>query len=193
MTRIQVVGLGDTLKAMKVYSPNALKEYRTESRKAADVVVRVARAAIPTEPPMRNWRKVSPRKARSTPRPHIDPRTNPRGGSGWPIWNSSEIRAGIRIASIKKRGRGESWGSLLRVENRTASGAIFEVAGRRNRGGSLGGRQFIRNLNAFHSASRAIWRAYDENETTVTQAAQAAVDKAIAQFERDVASAKDRS
>lgn len=102
MTRIQVVGLGDTLKAMKVYSPNALKEYRTESRKAADIVVRFARAAIPTEPPMRNWRKVSPRKPRATPRPHIDPRTKPRGNKGWPIWNSAEIRGGIKIVSSKK-------------------------------------------------------------------------------------------
>lgn len=193
MTRIQVVGLGDTLKAMKVYSPNALKEYRTESRKAADIVVRFARAAIPTEPPMRNWRKVSPRKARATPRPHIDPRSNPRGGAGWPIWDSAAIKRGIRIASSKKRSRGESWGALLRVENRTASGAIFEVAGRRKLGGSLSGRQFIRNLNTFHTASRAIWLAYDQNEETVTLAAQAAIDKAIAQFERDVAAAQDRS
>lgn len=193
MTKIEVVGLGDTLKAMKVYSPNALKVYQKEARDAANIVVRVARQAIPAEPPMRNWRKVPPRRARSTPRPHSDPRTNPRGGAGWPIWNSAEIRAGIKQSIAKKRQRGESWGSLLRVENRSASGAIFEVAGRRSKGKSLSGRQFIRNLNAFHGASRAIWRAYDENETVVTQAAQAAIDKAIAQFDRDVAASNDRS
>jgi hypothetical protein len=193
MTRIQVVGLGDTLKAMKVYSPNALKEYRTESRKAADVVVKVARQALPTEPPMRGWRKVSPKRARATPTNHSDRRRNPRGGAGWPIWDSAASRSGIRISLAKKRQRGESWGSLLRVENRTASGAIFEVAGRRSQGKNTQGIQFIKNLNALQIASRAIWLAYDQNEATVTQAAQAAIDKAIAQFERDVAAAQDRS
>jgi hypothetical protein len=194
MTSIQVVGLGDTLKAMKVYSPNALKEYRTESRKAADVVVKVARQAIPTEPPMRGWRKISPRKARATPRPHLDPRANPRGGAGWPIWDAAAMHSGIRIASTKQRSRGESWGALLRVENRSASGAIFEVAGRKPPfGKSKSGKQFVKNLDAAQKASRAIWLAYDQNESLVTKAAQAAVDKAIAQFERDVASAKDRS
>jgi hypothetical protein len=193
MTKIEIVGLGDTLKAMRVYSPNALKEYQKEVRDAANIVVRVARQAIPAEPPMRNWRKISPRKARSTPRPHTDPRVNPRGGTGWPIWNSAEIRAGIKVSTAKKRQRGESWGSLLRVENRTASGAIFEVAGRRSKGKSAGGRQFIRNLNAFHSASRAIWRAYDENEKTVINAAEEAINKAILAFQRDVAASNDRS
>jgi hypothetical protein len=193
MTKIEIVGLGDTLKAMKVYSPNALKQYNKEVLDAANIVVRVARQAIPAEPPMRNWRKISPRRARSTPRPHSDPRANPRGGAGWPIWNSAEIRSGIKPSRAKKRERGESWGVLLRVENRSASGAIFEVAGRRSRGKSAGGRQFIRNLNAFHSASRAIWRAYDENQTVVTGAAQAAINKAITQFQRDVAASSDRS
>jgi hypothetical protein len=178
---------------MKVYSPNALKQYQKEARDAANIVVRAARAAIPAEPPMRGWRKIPPKKARSTPRPHTDPRVNPRGGAGWPIWNSAEIRAGIKLSTAKKRQRGEAWASLLRVENRSASGAIFEVAGRRSKGKSAGGRQFIRNLNAFHSASRAIWRAYDENEKTVINAAEEAINKAIMAFERDVASANDRS
>jgi len=193
MAKIEVIGLGDTLKAMKVYSPNALKEYQREARDAAGIIVREGRQAIPTEPPMRNWRKVPPRKSRSTPRPHSDPRTNPRGGAGWPIWDSAAIKRGIRISLAKKRNRGESWGSLLRVENKTASGAIFEVAGRRSRGKSLSGRQFIRNLNAFHTASRAIWRAYDQNQDTVTESVQQAIDKAIAQFQRDVAESRDRS
>lgn len=193
MSKIEVVGLGDTLKAMKVYSPNALKEYQREARDAAGIIVREGRQAIPTEPPMRNWRKVSPRKSRSTPRPHSDPRTNPRGGAGWPIWDSAAIKRGIRISLAKKRNRGESWGSLLRVENKTASGAIFEVAGRRSKGKSLGGRQFIRNLNAFHTASRAIWRAYDANFDEVNDAALAAIKKANAAFQRDVAASQDRS
>jgi len=193
MTRIEVVGLGDTLKAMKVFSPNALKEYQKESKEAAAIVVKVARAIIPDEPPMRNWRKIPPRKSRGTPRPHSDPRANPRGGAGWPIWDTNEIRRGIRIATTKKRERGESWGSLLRVENRSASGAIFEVAGRRSRGASPSGVQFIRNLTRFSNASRAIWRAYDQNQDTVTESVQQAIDKAIAQFQRDVAESRDRS
>lgn len=194
MTSIQVVGLGDTLKAMKVYSPNALKEYRKESRQAAGVVVKVARQAIPDKPPMSRWRKIPPRKARATPRPHSDPRSNPRGGAGWPIWDSGAINRGIRIASTKQRSRGESWGALLRVENRSASGAIFEVAGRLPPyGKSKSGVQFVANLDAARKASRAIWFAYDQNESLVTKAAQAAVDKAIAEFDRDVAVSRDRS
>jgi len=193
MTSIQVVGLGDTLKAMKVYSPNALKEYRTESRKAADVVVKVARQALPTEPPMRGWRKVSPKRARATPTNHSDRRRNPRGGAGWPIWDSAAIKSGIRQSLAKKRQRGESWGSLLRVENRTASGAIYEVAGRRSEGNNAQGVQFIKNLNAHKEASRAIWAAYDNNEKAVIAAAEEAINKAIAQFDRDVAASQDRS
>jgi hypothetical protein len=79
------------------------------------------------------------------------------------------------------------------VENKTASGAIFEVAGRRSKGKSLSGRQFIRNLNAFHTASRAIWRAYDANFDEVNEAALAAIQKANAAFQRDVAASNDRS
>ena len=193
MTSIRVVGLGDTLKAMKVFSPNALEQYQKESKEAATIVVKIAKAIIPDEPPMSRWRKIQARKPRGTPRPHSNPRRNPRGGAGWPIWDSNEIRRGIRVATVKKRERGESWGTLLRIENRSASGAIFEVAGRRSRGKSPSGVQFIRNLTTFSNASRAIWRAYDQNEETVTESVQQAIDKAIAQFQRDVAESRDRS
>ena len=200
MTRIEVYGLGDTLKAMKVFSPNALKEYKKEVKAAAGIIVKVARGSIPAEPPMRNWRKIPAKKSRGTPRPHSNPRSKPRGelGSdpstiGWPVWDTNAIRKGIKVTTSKDRDTGSVKASLLRVENQSASGAIFEVAGRRSRGASPSGVQFIRNLTRFSNASRAIWRAYDQNQDTVTESVQQAIDKAIAQFQRDVAESRDRS
>lgn len=186
MPNIRIAGLGDTLKALRVFSPNALKDYRFESRAAAKLVQRVARAKIPTNPPMSGWRKTAPARPRGTPRPHPRARTMT---TGWPAWDSRLIKSQIKIQTRPDRQRGQSWASLLRIVNGSRSGAIFEVAGRKNLQTSASGAKFIANLNSRNEeASRGIYRAYDENEKVVVDAVQKAINKAIAQFERDIAS-----
>lgn len=185
MPNIRIAGLGETLKSLRVFSPNALKEYRTESRTAAKLVQRVARSKIKTNPPMSGWRKTAPIKPRGTPRPHPRARTMT---TGWPAWDSRLIKSKITIETRPERQRGQSWASLLRIVNGSRSGAIFEVAGRKKIKTSKSGKQFIANLDQRNEkASRGIYRAYDENEKVVVDAVQKAINKAIAQFERDIA------
>lgn len=91
--------------------------------------------------------------------------------SGWAKWNwsrigtysATEIQKGLKV---KQRGksRGSSFYSILQLRNETASGAIYELAGRRNKPSGKRGVQFINNLQRWRKVSvkgvsRLIWPA----------------------------------
>lgn len=112
---------------------------------------------------------------------------------GWPLWRTSDVTSQIKVA--QGGGRRKSTedkkyvGSVVvRAMNKSAAGAIFEIAGRANPESTL-----AKNLTAkFGEPSRLIWHEWDHGaeakiRPVVEAAATRAAQKANALFDKAVA------
>lgn len=178
---VVLVGIDKTLKQLKEFDADAVRRFNSLINKelaGAESEARsyVARAAVSAEgTPMRGWRSHDAAR----------PRRTTRGGAGWPGWNTGDVQKGIR----KTRAQGKpsrrkdyttSAGALL---NKSAAGAIFEVAGRHNQGKG-NGEGFIEKLNWFGHASRLVWKAVDKDRDRIQAKVSAAFDDAKALLQK---------
>lgn len=162
---IVLTGVKETLAALKNFDKDAVKEFNkvinSELRKAKQD----AQGFVASKPPLSGWNTQPARNPRS------------RGGAGWPAWDQSVIRAGITSSKAegkvnRAKGYTTSAGSL---KNKSAAGAIYELAGRTSRGTGT----FISNLeNKEEKASRLIWKSVDKNKDRIIQNVSQAFEKA---------------
>jgi hypothetical protein len=119
-----------------------------------------------------------------------NPRRSSRGGAGWPAWNTGEVVAGIRKSKAQGKVRGDYTTSAGALINKSAAGAIFEVAGRNNGKNATGrrsGEQFMRTLSArFKPASRIIWRVVDKDRAKIEANVKKALDEAKAELQKNL-------
>jgi hypothetical protein len=168
---IVLTGIKETNDALKQFDKAAARKFNKvindelsrAERSADNLVVQFTNPAYGT--PMRGWRKTSA----------TNPRT--RGGAGWPAWDVSTIQAGITKSRSQGKVRGDYTTSAGALVNKSAAGAIFEVAGRTP--GSARKNQFIRYLsNSFGKASRLIWAVVDKDKEAIQKRVAAALDEA---------------
>lgn len=126
---------------------------------------------------------------------------NPDGLSGWKNWRTgydqSNIRKGIGVTRAKRRKRGTVVSNFIGVQNNTAAGVIWELAGRKTNGAPprLGinpktgwtygnGVGFVNAIRrkSGQQASRLVWGAYDSpqdwNQTEGRDVIVAQIEKA---------------
>jgi hypothetical protein len=144
---IQLEGLDATLNALKTISPTFHKEARKRIRKVPAEVQKMTKARVPTpQRPMRNWGSWS-RKGGLYSRSIKD--------VGALRWDATAAKGGIKLLTGGQR-------LNVRLINKSASGAVFEMAGsKNNNAASSAGRQFNDNLKWFGAAPRlliATWR-----------------------------------
>jgi len=168
---IVLTGIKETNDALKQFDKAAARKFNKvindelsrAERSADNLVIQFTNPAYGT--PMRGWRKT----------PATNPRT--RGGAGWPAWDVSTIQAGITKSRSQGKVRGDYTTSAGALVNKSAAGAIFEVAGRTP--GSARKNQFIRYLsNSFGKASRLIWAVVDKDKEAIQKRVAAALDEA---------------
>jgi len=168
---IVLTGIKETQDALKQFDKAAARKFNkvindalTSAERSADnLVVQFTNPVYGT--PMRGWRKTSA----------ANPRT--RGGAGWPAWDVSTIQAGITKSRAQGKVRGDYTTSAGALVNKSAAGAIFEVAGRTP--GSARKNQFIRYLsNSFGKASRLIWAVVDKDKEAIQKRVAAALEDA---------------
>ena len=168
---IVLTGIKETMDALKEFDKAAARKFNkvindelTRAEKSADNLV-VQFSSTINGTPMRGWRKT----------PAANPRS--RGGAGWPAWNVSEIQTGITKSRAQGKVRGDYTTSAGALVNKSAAGAIFEVAGRTP--GSARKNQFIRYLsNSFGKASRLIWAVVDKDKDEIQRRVAAALEDA---------------
>ena len=146
-TLSQVEGLDVTLNALKLIDPTFHKEARKRIRKVPAEVQKKTKARVPTpQRPMRNWGSWS-RKGGLYSRSIKD--------VGALRWDATDAKGGIKLLTGGQR-------LNVRLINKSASGAVFEMAGsKNNNAASSAGRQFNDNLKWFGAAPRlliATWR-----------------------------------
>jgi len=180
---IVLSGIKETIDALKEFDKDAVKRFnkvinselsRAESS-ARNIVARIDNSQG-TGTPMSGWRKSDPTRPSST-----------RGGAGWPAWKPSEVAAGIVKSKAQGRVSRNYTTSAGKLINKSAAGAIFEVAGRNTKGSAArtSGAQFLRNLgNRFGRASRLIWSVVDKEGEQLQRNVAKALDDAKQDLQR---------
>ena len=182
---IILTGVYETLTALKEFDKDAVKRFNKVINNELAGAERDARALVseasgygPSGTPMSGWSPNDPAR----------PRRSTRGGAGWPGWNTGVIQQGIRKTKaqgkVRKGDYTTSSGALL---NKSAAGAIFEIAGRKTKGTAdrTGSAQFLRTLgNRFGKASRLVWRVVDKDKAKIEQNVARALEEAKAELQK---------
>ena len=141
-------GYAEFKNKLKKASPEVRKQMDKEIRAMITPVSKLAKSYVPTRA-MTNWRKSD----------------NPKNDDGWGArkgWDKSEVVKGISVRQGGRRARGNATSSAWKIQNSSAAGAIYELAGKGTGNGSLASDSFISAINANTGRpSRLIWRAWD--------------------------------
>jgi hypothetical protein len=177
---IVLSGIKETLDALKQFDKDAVKRFTKVINSELSGAERDAKGIIKDQPPMSGWRKADA----------ANPRRTTRGGAGWPGWDAGEIKSKITKSKVQGKVRGDyttSAGSLL---NKSAAGAIFEIAGRKASGtkattAQSSSGQFLRTLgNRFGKASRVVWRVVDKDRAKIEANVARALEQAKADLQK---------
>ena len=187
---VRVEGALELRKALLKFSPDLAKEMRVEMTAAVKPVAKEAKSFISTRV-LTNWA----RKSETTKFPYFDYRAA-KGGIGYKVSPSKPNRQGFV--------------SLAQIRNKSASGAIFETAGRKNPNGQPwnpksgskkfsrsnnpnAGRDFIAALNNVspligrgNERGRAIYRAWENDKGAAQDGVFRALENAALKFEERV-------
>jgi hypothetical protein len=161
-----LTGIDETITGLKQFDKDAVKNFNKVINSALTDAERTARGFVKADPPMRGWRKTDA----------IAPRS--RGGRGWPAYAQGMIQQGIRKTKAQGKVRGDYTTSAGALVNKSAAGAIIEVAGRKSTGKGTG-IQFIRNLtDEIKNPSRLVWQAVDSKRSEIQRKVVSALDEA---------------
>lgn len=174
---VVLTGIDETISALKQFDKDAVRRFNKVINDALRGAESDARNIVQNigDSPMSGWRKYD------AARPRV------RGGAGWPAWNMQTVIGGIRKTKAQGKVRGDFTTSAGALINKSAAGAIFEVAGRKTKstGARTASGQFLRNLgNRFGKASRLIWRVVDKDRVKIETDVKRALDDAKAELQK---------
>jgi len=112
----QVKGVKELRYALRNFEPDLAKELQTEMALALKPIVQKARGFIPSDFTPSHWRGTS------------------KTGK-WPVYNAALMRKGIGYKTTPSKPNRRGFSYAASINNKTASGAIFETAGRKNPNG----------------------------------------------------------
>jgi hypothetical protein len=178
MFNLETRGFRETLDQLKDIDPELRKELFAKLRKSAKNLQDEARDYVDSE-----------------------------GLSGWKGWrggyDAGAIGKGIKITRAKRRKRGTIQSNVIGVENTTAAGVIWELAGRRSNGApprpginprtghsygnGVGFVQAIRSKSQ-KRASRIVWGAWDSKSGFHIDSERDELEKAIERATRKIES-----
>lgn len=174
---IVLVGIKETIDALKEFDKKAVRNFNkvinselgVAEVKARSIVLRVNNGSG-TGTPMSGWRQGNATKP-----------TKIRGGAGWPGYNPADVASNIVKSKAQGRVRGDYTTSAGKLINKSAAGAIFEMAGRNTKATSArtSAAQFMRTMNnRFGKAGRAIWSVVDKDKARIERNVSDALEEA---------------
>jgi len=155
----QIQGLNEALATLREIDPVLYREGQKELKRGVQPLVNTARSNTPQQTPLSNWKQSSGAAVERS------------GASRLPAWeNNAKRKINTRVRRERVRGMGGRR-VLIRVVQGSASGSVWDMAGRRNTSST-----FARNLTArFGSASRGMWPAAEKHLDDVQETVQKAV------------------
>jgi len=165
-----VKGALDLRKALRNYAPDLSKEMPKEIASFLKPVVKAARGYLPSDNEiLSGWR------------------TRPNAQGRFPMYNAKIAKSGITYKTTPSKPNREGFRSLASIMNKSAAGAIYETAGRKNSNST-----FVRNLNGKVNGmlkgkdkmeGRAMFRAFEEDHGKATDGVRKAIEKANKRFQ----------
>ena len=189
-------GVKETLRAMRRVDPELLKEMNKEIKGVMIPIRDKARGYAPSPVPgnLYNWNEGT-KGRKITARNSAFRTLNTEGRLRmFPLYDAALASKGVYYtASPSKRNR-NGWSSMYIIANASASGAIYETAGRKNPSGDPksrsnnpgAGANFISRMGPLYgdgpSRGRMIFRAWAEDQGKAQAAVVRAIQNTIASF-----------
>jgi len=137
----EVKGLIELKKALKDYAPELATQLDDQIAIALGGVVKKAQSYVPNESPLSNWsyRKRSEKNA--------------EGLRKFPLFNAAKVVKNIKYSSVPRKTNRRGFKAVYFIINKSAEGAIYETAGRKNPAGQpwVGRKGDPRNHEISHS------------------------------------------
>jgi hypothetical protein len=108
---VAVKGGIELRKALRKFTPDLAKETQKELANLLKPIVSKARGFIPSSAPLSGWGKA-------------------KGNGKFPVWDGRGARGGVGYKTTPSKVNRQGFRSLARIQNASASGAIYETAGR---------------------------------------------------------------
>jgi len=113
----EVKGAIELRKALRKFTPNLAKETQKELGELLRPITIKARGFIPSQAPISGWGRAQVE-------------------GGFPAYNAGLAKRGVGYKTTPSKPNRQGFRSLASIANASASGAIFETAGRKNPNGS---------------------------------------------------------
>ena len=194
---VELRGVKDTVKALRKFDPELLKEMNKEIKAVMVPLRDKARGYAPSPQPdnLYGWAEGSVGK-KITKRNSAFRRFNVEGRLRlFPLYSVDEARKGIYYSQAPSKRNKNGWQALYYVANRSAAGSIYETAGRLNPAGDPNsksnnkgaGAHFINRMGPLYGDSRPergrmIFRAWKEDRGKAQDAVIYAILKTIDAF-----------
>jgi hypothetical protein len=160
----EVKGATKLRKALREYEPDLAKETTKELGSLLKPIAAKARGFMPAESPLSGWAERADGKGR------------------FPTYNPSIAKKGITYKTSPSRPNNRGWRSLVSLLNKSAAGAIYETAGRKNPGGNFSPRLGGDPKGNGKMQGRGIFRAWNEDQGKTQGAVIRALEGAAAKF-----------
>ncbi len=177
MATAKIVGLDETVRALRQFDPDALKEMNKTIYAALKIAQVDARELAPVITPLSGWAK--PVKS---------------GKWGRLTFKSKAVKIGIRTKIDRARKRGTWTSKAYLLINADPAGAIYETAGRKNpQGKNAQGARFINAIEAQSKITvrgkqgRIAYKSVEDNREEIVAKSNAAIEKAEAAVNRKLA------
>jgi len=124
---VEVKGLRETRRALAKYAPDLKREVDKDARNRLKIMVTAARGFAPTSLPrnLHGW-------AITTKGLKITAQTSAFSSRTFPLYQAGEVRSGIKYDTGFSKSNSRGFRSLYELRNKSAAGAIYELAGRIN-------------------------------------------------------------
>jgi len=160
----EVKGADKLRKALKQYEPDLAKETTKELGNLLKPIAAKARGFMPAESPLSGWAERA------------------EGKGKFPTYNPSIAKKGITYKTSPSKPNNRGWRSLVSLLNKSAAGAIYETAGRKNPGGNFSPRLRGELKGEAKMQGRGIFRAWNEDQGRTQGAVIKALEGAAAKF-----------
>ena len=193
---VNLDGVKETIRALRKIDPELLKEMNKEIKGVMIPIRDKARDYAPSPVPgnLYNWDEGAATK-KITARNSAFRTFNSEGRlRRFPLYQVEAARKGIYYSQAPSKRNKNGWSSQYIIANATASGSIYETAGRKNPGGDPksrsnnpgAGAHFISRMGPLYgdgkSRGRMIFRAWAEDQGKAQAAVVRAIENTIAAF-----------
>jgi hypothetical protein len=148
---VQVKGGIELRKALKKFTPDLAKETQKEMAGLLKPIATKAKGFIPRETPLSGWGKASI-------------------NGKFPVWDGRAAKGGVGYKTTPSKPNNRGFRSLARIQNASASGAIYETAGRVHANGREQGTSFIVQRPGYNQGANIVAAGKNQGRSRNPQA-----------------------